>query len=175
VGDKGGQCVGQTRIAFLYHRSPYRYGQALSVPGGSGYPISTHSAHESGKFFSPTHRPPLPRKKYSWYSFLLEAESIPGKDYVNKKIPVTPSAIEPATFQIVAPCQCSHRVPLLHLYNSIHIARTAEHPTRHVIITWDRKIPRVPNLFRKIERQAFLVRQLKRMRRRLFQTQIQKL
>jgi hypothetical protein len=31
----------------------------------------------SGKFVSPKHRPPLLRK-YSWYSFLLESESIPG-------------------------------------------------------------------------------------------------
>jgi len=27
---------------------------------------------------SPTDRPPLPSIKYSWYSFLLENESIPG-------------------------------------------------------------------------------------------------
>jgi len=26
----------------------------------------------------PTHKPPLPSRKYSWYSFLLEAESTPG-------------------------------------------------------------------------------------------------
>jgi hypothetical protein len=36
------------------------------------------------------HQPPLPRRKYFWYSFLLEAESIPGpqcgrKVYVNEK------------------------------------------------------------------------------------------
>jgi len=46
-------------------------------------------------------------RKYSWYSFLLEAESTPvpkcnRKDYV--KIPMTPSGIEPATFQLVAQC-----------------------------------------------------------------------
>ena len=29
-------------------------------------------------FVSPTHRPPLPHRKYSWYSFLLEAESLKG-------------------------------------------------------------------------------------------------
>ena len=29
-------------------------------------------------FVSTTHRPPLPPRKYSWYSFLLEAESTPG-------------------------------------------------------------------------------------------------
>jgi hypothetical protein len=52
--------------------------------------ISTQSAHENGKVFSPTHRPPLLPKKYSWCSFLLAAESFPRpkcdpKDYVNKK------------------------------------------------------------------------------------------
>ena len=44
-------------------------------------------------------------RKYSWYSFLLEAESTPGlycdrKDfYVNEN---STAAIEPATFRIVA-------------------------------------------------------------------------
>ena len=42
-------------------------------------------------------------RNYSWYSFLLEAESTPGpqcdlKDDVNEKISMTPSGIEPATF-----------------------------------------------------------------------------
>jgi len=41
-------------------------------------------------FISPTRRPSLPSMKYTWYSFLLEAESTPGpgwgrKDYVNEK------------------------------------------------------------------------------------------
>jgi len=34
--------------------------------------------HEGGKVVSPTHRPPSLPRKYSWYSFLLEAESTPG-------------------------------------------------------------------------------------------------
>jgi hypothetical protein len=48
------------------------------------------SAHEGGKVVSPTHRPSLLSRIYSWYSFLLVAESTPRpkcgrKDYVNEK------------------------------------------------------------------------------------------
>jgi len=56
----------------------YIPGQALRVPGGWGSQISRQSAHEGGSVISPTHRSPLPPRKYSWYSFLLEAESIRG-------------------------------------------------------------------------------------------------
>jgi len=40
---------------------------------------SRHSAREGGKVISPTHRPPLPPRKYSWYLFLLEVLSTPGQ------------------------------------------------------------------------------------------------
>ena len=97
----------------------YRSGQELKVPGGLGSQISRHSAHDGGKVVSPRHRPPLPSRKYSWYSFLLEAESTPGaivraEGLCQWKILVTPSGIDPATFRVVAQClnQLRHRVPV---------------------------------------------------------------
>ena len=69
-------------IAFTFKL--HRPRQALTLQEGCGS-LSRHSAHEGGKALSPTHRPPLLPRKYSWYIILLAAESITGPYYVNEK------------------------------------------------------------------------------------------
>ena len=52
-------------------QSHYRSRQTQRLPGVWGSQISRQSSHEGRKIVSPTHRPPLFPRKYSWYSFLL--------------------------------------------------------------------------------------------------------
>ena len=87
-------------------------GQALRVTGGWGSQISWQSAHESRKIVSSTHRSALPPRKYS----IVQPEGL-----CQRKMPMTPSGIELATFRLVAHClnQLCHRVfPYEHLCNS---------------------------------------------------------
>ena len=52
--------------------------ESWSGPEGSRklrFPDFTTKAQDGGKVVSLTHRLPLPSRKYTWYSFLLEAES----------------------------------------------------------------------------------------------------
>ena len=63
---------------------------AQRVPGGLGSQISLHSARAGGEVVSLMYQPPLPPRKYSWYSFSLGTESTPGpwygrKEYVTEK------------------------------------------------------------------------------------------
>jgi hypothetical protein len=97
-------------------QSHYRPRQTLRVPAGWGSQISRQSAHEGGKVVSPMHRPPLPPRKYSWYSFLLRGWVNPRaivqpEVLCQWKNPVTPSGIKRATFRLLAWClnQLCHR------------------------------------------------------------------
>ena len=55
--------------------------QAWTGPDGSRrlrFQVSRQSAHEGDKFVSPTHRPTLLPRKYSWYTFLLRLSQPQG-------------------------------------------------------------------------------------------------
>ena len=55
--------------------------QAWSGPEGFRklrFPDFMTTAQDGGKIVRLTYRPPLPPRKYTRYSFLLEAESTPG-------------------------------------------------------------------------------------------------
>jgi len=60
------------------NQSLYRPGQAQRVSRKLMFPDFMTTTQDVGKVVSLTHRPPLTPEKFSWYSFLLEAESTPG-------------------------------------------------------------------------------------------------
>jgi hypothetical protein len=56
-----------------------------------------------GEILSLTRRPLFNHHEDSWYSFLLEAESVPGLEKLGQlKNSMTPTEIEPVTFRLVA-------------------------------------------------------------------------
>jgi hypothetical protein len=104
----------------MANQSHYRPWQALRFPGLWGSQISIQSTHEGGKVVSPTLRPTILPRKYSWYSFLFEAESTPKvivrpEGLCRWKFPMTSSEFEPAIFRLLAQClnHCATGCPIV--------------------------------------------------------------
>ena len=96
-------------------QSHYRPEHALRIPGGWGSQISwqpmkviSFSAPRTGRLYTPGN---IPGTHLCERLFQTQGHSAAGSMW--KKIPATPSKIEPATFGLVAPClnQLRHRVP----------------------------------------------------------------
>jgi hypothetical protein len=85
-------------------QSHYRPWQALRHPGIWGSQILRRSPHEGGKVVIPTHRPHLPLVNIpGTHLSQPQGYSAAGR-LCQRKIPMTPSGIDPTTFRFVAQC-----------------------------------------------------------------------
>jgi len=128
-------------------QSLYKPGQALRVAESWGSQISRQSAHEDGTFVRRMHRPHLPPRKYSWYSFLLEAALTSKAIFWPEglyqwKIPLEVSGIEAMSFQLAVQCiiQLCQCMPLINKKCKIIIhsyqyknKRNISHSVRYII------------------------------------------
>jgi hypothetical protein len=81
----------------------------MHVSGGWGFQISRQLAHEGSTVVSPMHRPPLPPHKIflvliSVRGWVDPMAIVRPERLCQWKIPMTPSGIEPTTFQLVVQC-----------------------------------------------------------------------
>jgi hypothetical protein len=85
AGPSSGHKIYEEKLYSVSHKIWYK-GKAVPLQAWGGpegsrklrFPDFLTTAQDGGKVVSLTRLPHLPPRKYSWYSFLLEAESTPG-------------------------------------------------------------------------------------------------
>jgi hypothetical protein len=85
----------------------YRPWQGLGVPGGWGAQISKQSGYEGDKVASSRHRSHLAPRKYSWFSFMLNAGSITGHNAAGRVVSIISMELEPVTLWRSAVTNCT--------------------------------------------------------------------